>query len=66
MRSIDIIHMFIYLFIFIVLSNWYINSVIISILGIVNLLIWIIYMKLIIKNRKLKKENKKLKNKYIR
>lgn len=66
MRKIDIIHFFIYLMIYIVLSNWYINSIIISILGIVNLIMWFIFMKLVLENEKLKKENKKIIKKYVR
>ena len=62
MKENDIVHLFVYLMIFIVLSNWYINFTIISILGIINLIIWFIFMKLVLKNRNLKKENKKLKS----
>jgi len=63
MRKVDIIHLFIYFMIYIVLSNWYINSIIIGILAIVNLIIWFIFMKLVLENKKLKKENKKLSGK---
>lgn len=58
MRKIDIVHLFIYLMIFIVLSNWYINLIIVNIIGIVNVIMFIIYINLVFKNRKL---NKKLK-----
>lgn len=61
MRKIDVVHLFIYLIIFVVLSNWYINYIIIGISIMINTIIWIIFMKLIIINSKLKKENKKLK-----
>lgn len=60
MRKVDIIHLFIYLMIFVVLSNWYINYAIIGISIMINVIMWIIFIKLVIINRKLKKENKKL------
>ena len=62
MRKIDIVHLFIYLMIFVILSNWYINYAIISILIMINTIIWILYIKLIIKNKKLKRIIKNGKN----
>ena len=66
MRKIDIIHIFIYLMIFIILSNWFINIIIIGILQIVLMIMFWIFIDLVIINRKLKKENKKLIKKYKR
>jgi len=64
MRKVDIVHLFIYFMIFILLSNWYINFVIVSILLMVNSIMFLFYWKiflLINKNKKLKKQVKLLK-----
>ena len=66
MRKVDIIHLFIYLMIIIILSNWYINYTIIPILVIVMFIFFIISTEIIIENwkykRKMKKEIKNGKN----
>ena len=62
MRKLDILHLFIYLMIFIILSNWYINFVLIQILGLVNFIIFIyclIAIKIQIKYKKGKIKNEK-------
>lgn len=69
-RIIDLVHLFIYLMIFIVLSNWFINYVLI-ILNIIVMFIYYFYCIRIISqkrkdNRLSNKENKKLLNEYIK
>jgi len=59
MRKIDIFHLFIYLMIIIILSNWYINFTIVPILVIVIFIFFIISIEIIIENWKNKKKIKK-------
>lgn len=56
MKKTDLIHIFIYLMIFIILSNWYINYIIIPIISIIFVITFGIMIKLIFENKKLKKE----------
>jgi len=59
MRKIDIFHLFMYLMIIIILSNWYINFTIVPILVIVIFIFFIISIEIIIENWKNKKKIKK-------
>lgn len=60
-RKVNLIHLFIYLMIIIILSNWYINYTIIPILVIVVFIFFIISTEIIIENWKSKRKLKKLK-----
>lgn len=60
MRKIDILHLFVYLMIYIVISNWFINIVYFIVLQTVLIVMFWIFVDLIIYCSKLKKENKKL------
>lgn len=61
MRKVDIIHLFIYFMIWIILSNWYINYILIRILSVILFTFFLFSISMIISSDKIKKENKKLK-----
>ena len=59
MKKTDLLHLFTYLMIIIILSNWYINYTIIPILVIVIFIFFIVSIEIIIENCKLKGKVKK-------
>jgi len=63
MKKTDLLHLFTYLMIIIILSNWYINYTIIPILVIVIFIFFIVSIEIIIENCKLKGKVKKEKKK---